>query len=78
MLMDYRFEEVQPLKIAVFDRDGPTEDLSRHDFIGDVETTLGTIIGRCVDVARARVLHVRACALCVVGAQACERVQRGA
>lgn len=43
---DFHFEEVQPLKFAVFDRDSPSEVLSKHDFIGEIETTVGEIVGR--------------------------------
>ena len=48
VVLDFHFEETQPLRFAVFDRDAPTDDLQKHDFIGEVETTLGEIVGRCV------------------------------
>ena len=44
--MDYYFEEVQPLRIEVYDIDDVVHmtDLSRHDFIGAVEVTLAEIV----------------------------------
>ena len=45
-VMDFFFEEVQKLRFRVFDRDSKSENLSSHDFIGLVETSLGAIMGR--------------------------------
>ena len=44
--MDYYFEEVQALKVVVYDVDSELriEDLSRHDLLGEVEVTLADII----------------------------------
>lgn len=44
--MDYYFEEVQTLKVVVYDVDSELriEDLSRHDLLGEVEVTLADII----------------------------------
>ena len=44
--MDYHFEEVQNLKVAVYDVDDKTylDDLSRHDFIGEAWFTLGEVV----------------------------------
>lgn len=46
ILMDYYFEEVQSLKVVVYDVDSELriEDLSRHDLLGEVEVTLADII----------------------------------
>lgn len=37
----FKFEEVQPLKIVIFDHD----DLKDHDYIGEIETNVGRIMG---------------------------------
>ena len=44
--MDYFFEEVQQLKITVYDVDSVThiDDFSRHDLIGEAEFTLADVI----------------------------------
>ena len=44
--MDYFFEEVQCVKVVVYDVDSERhiEDLSRHDTLGEVEVTLADII----------------------------------
>ena len=43
--LDYRFETQQKLKFEVYDEDSKTTNLSKHDFIGKVNTTLGEIVG---------------------------------
>ena len=44
--MDYHFEEVQNLRVAVYDVDDKKhlDDLSRHDFIGEAKFTLGEVV----------------------------------
>ena len=44
--LDYYFEEVQPLKLQVYDVDDVQHisDLRRHDFIGEVELTLADVV----------------------------------
>ena len=44
--MDYHFEEVQGIKVAVYDVDDKRhiDDLSRHDFIGVATFTLGEVV----------------------------------
>ncbi|XP_034020403.1 copine-1 [Thalassophryne amazonica] len=42
--LDYHFETVQNLKLAVYDIDNSTSDLSDDDFLGGVELTLGQIV----------------------------------
>lgn len=44
-VVDYYFEEIQQLRAQVYDRDDPSENLSKHDFLGQVEFTLGRLIG---------------------------------
>ncbi|XP_002128214.2 copine-3 isoform X1 [Ciona intestinalis] len=44
ILLDYYFEEVQKLKIAVFDIDDASQNLGQADFLGEIETTLGHIV----------------------------------
>lgn len=43
--MDFFFEEVQELLFWVFDRDSSSEDLKKHDFLGECKTTLSRIMG---------------------------------
>ena len=44
--MDYHFEEVQNLRVAVYDVDDKKhlDDLSRHDFIGEAKFTLAEVV----------------------------------
>lgn len=42
--VDYFFEEVQRLRVEVFDRDSTSEKLSDHDFLGCVELTMGQLM----------------------------------
>ena len=44
--VQYRFEVQQHLRFDVYDRDSESSTLTDHDFIGTVETTLGTLLGR--------------------------------
>ncbi|XP_061449729.1 copine-2 isoform X2 [Rhineura floridana] len=43
-IIDYRFEEVQKLKFALFDQDKSSMQLYEHDFLGEFSCTLGTIV----------------------------------
>uniref|UniRef100_A0A8D0BB15 Copine-2 n=1 Tax=Salvator merianae TaxID=96440 RepID=A0A8D0BB15_SALMN len=43
-VVDYRFEEVQKLKFALFDQDKSSTQLHEHDFLGEFSCTLGTIV----------------------------------
>ncbi|KAJ3611396.1 hypothetical protein NHX12_021411 [Muraenolepis orangiensis] len=43
-LMDYYFETRQRLKFCVFDIDNDVSDLGDHDFLGELELTLGQIV----------------------------------
>eukprot|EP00794_Sanderia_malayensis_P019198 gene19198-21120_t len=45
VLVDYHFEERQKLKFEVYDVDSASQDLSKHDFLGRAEATLGSIMG---------------------------------
>lgn len=45
IVLDYHFELVQKLRFEVYDRDGKSEQLKSHDFIGSVETALSRIMG---------------------------------
>ncbi|GLE01320.1 hypothetical protein PINS_up010150 [Pythium insidiosum] len=42
--LDYFFEEVQRLRLEVFDRDDASEALSKHDFLGCVELTVAQLM----------------------------------
>uniref|UniRef100_A0A8D2IYC5 Copine-3 n=1 Tax=Varanus komodoensis TaxID=61221 RepID=A0A8D2IYC5_VARKO len=42
-IIDYRFEEVQKLKFALFDQDKSSMQLYEHDFLGEFACTLGTV-----------------------------------
>lgn len=46
ILLEYRFEELQNLKFAVYDIDSKKhiEDVSKHDFIGGLECSLADIV----------------------------------
>lgn len=41
--MNFFFEEVQKVKIAIYDIDNITPELSDDDFLGQIETTLGQV-----------------------------------
>uniref|UniRef100_A0A8D2A7L6 Copine-2 n=1 Tax=Sus scrofa TaxID=9823 RepID=A0A8D2A7L6_PIG len=43
-VLDYRFEEVQRLKFALFDQDKSSTKLEEHDFLGQFSCSLGTIV----------------------------------
>jgi hypothetical protein len=45
--VDYMFEEVQNVKVAVYDIDNSTANLSDDDFLGQVECTLGQVNNNC-------------------------------
>jgi len=45
-VMDYRFEERQVLKFCVYDIDSSSTKLDDHDFLGDVECSLGEIMAQ--------------------------------
>jgi len=45
-VMDYRFEERQLLKFSIYDIDSSTSNLDAHDFLGDVECSLGEIMAQ--------------------------------
>ncbi|XP_043246463.1 copine-8-like [Amphibalanus amphitrite] len=42
--MAFHFEEQQRLRFEVYDIDAPSEDLSKHDFLGYRECTLGELV----------------------------------
>ena len=42
--VDYFFEEVQQIKVAVYDLDNKTPKLDDDDFLGEMECTLGQVI----------------------------------
>lgn len=49
-VVDYSFEERQPVKFEIYDWDEESNKLSVHDFLGRCETTLGSIVssqGQC-------------------------------
>ena len=49
-IVDYSFEERQPVKFEIYDWDADSHKLSMHDFLGRCETTLGSIVssrGQC-------------------------------
>ncbi|RUS84077.1 hypothetical protein EGW08_008189 [Elysia chlorotica] len=43
-VMQYYFEESQKLKFEVYDVDSASADLSKHDFLGRAECTLGEVV----------------------------------
>jgi len=44
VLISYRFEEKQPLLFEIYDSDSKSKDLSAHDFLGTITTTLGQLV----------------------------------
>ena len=46
VLVDYFFEELQKLKIFIYDIDSPTGNLKSADFLGELECTLGQVSGQ--------------------------------
>ena len=42
--IDYRFEERQVLRFAIYDWDGASTQLTAHDFLGSLECSLGEIV----------------------------------
>ena len=42
-MVNYFFEEVQKVMIAVYDIDNTTPQLNDDDFLGKIETTLGQV-----------------------------------
>ncbi|KAK0410433.1 hypothetical protein QR680_005130 [Steinernema hermaphroditum] len=44
-VIDYFFEEKQPIIFEVYDADSKSQNLADHDFIGAAETTVGDIVG---------------------------------
>jgi hypothetical protein len=43
-IIDYKFEERQLLKFAVYDMDSESSRMEDHDFLGSVEATLGEVV----------------------------------
>lgn len=44
-MLDYYFEMVQKLRFSVYDLDNETKSLNDDDFLGDMECTLGQVMG---------------------------------
>lgn len=44
VMVDYHFEELQKLKFSVYDIDDVRENLSKADFLGEMECTLGQLV----------------------------------
>lgn len=42
-VVDYFFETVQRLKFSVYDIDSDSQDVKKHDFLGELECTLGQV-----------------------------------
>ena len=45
-VLQFRFEERQLLRLSVYDRDGPSQKLADHDFIGQAECSLGEVVSQ--------------------------------
>ena len=43
-IVDYSFEERQVIKFEIYDWDEKSNNLSNHDFLGRIETSLGTVV----------------------------------
>ena len=48
----YAFEEVQRLKFSIFDIDSESQRLTEHDFLGEIEVTLGQVY-KCISFSYA-------------------------
>eukprot|EP00171_Calliarthron_tuberculosum_P019738 IDg19738t1 len=44
VVVPYRFEELQNIRIGIWDIDSGSSKLERHDFLGDFRTTLGDLV----------------------------------
>lgn len=44
VLISYKFEEKQPLLFEIYDSDSKDKDLSSHDYLGTIKTTLGQLV----------------------------------
>lgn len=44
VFISYRFEEKQPLLFEIYDADSKNKELSAHDFLGTITTTLGHLV----------------------------------
>ncbi|KAL4226439.1 Copine-9 [Mactra antiquata] len=51
-VMQYYFEQSQKLKFEVYDIDSPSADLSKHDFLGRMECTLGEVVAAGTRLSR--------------------------
>ena len=57
--IDYLFEEVQKVNVAVYDIDNNTPKLNDDDFLGQIECTLGQVcIFFCICNIRSNRLHI--------------------
>ena len=45
-VLQFRFEERQLLRLSIYDRDGPSQKLADHDFIGQAECSLGEVVSQ--------------------------------
>ena len=45
-VLDYKFEERQHIKFCVYDSDSNSRNLDDHDFLGEMECTLGEIVSK--------------------------------
>jgi hypothetical protein len=45
IIVDFFFEEVQELRVEIYDRDSKAEDLGRHDFAGSAALSMGKLMG---------------------------------
>lgn len=45
ILMEYLFEEIQDIRVALYDSDGSSAKLKEHDKLGHFDTRVGTIMG---------------------------------
>eukprot|EP00118_Oscarella_pearsei_P004773 m.20861 g.20861 ORF g.20861 m.20861 type:complete len:578 (+) comp28096_c0_seq4:2467-4200(+) len=43
-IVDYHFEEEQPLKFGLYDVDSASRSLAKHDFIGEAEVSMANIV----------------------------------
>ncbi|KAJ6242362.1 copine [Anaeramoeba flamelloides] len=75
-IVDYRFEQVQLFKIGLYDIDSKSNDLRKHDFIGEMLFNLGELLGSNGMAVTKRLLNPkkpkRKNGMCTILAEECD------
>lgn len=72
-VIDYHFERTQPLQFVCYDVDSASSNLADHDFIGQMETTLGEVVGsRGAKLTKSLLSkHAKVHGFCTIHAEEC-------